>query len=303
MRVLIVGLGSIAKKHINALKQIDNTTIFYALRSGNNSEQVDDIINIKSISDCPEVDFVIISNPTALHAEAIKMVAHLKKPLFIEKPPFHNLENVTEILNIISKYNLKTYTAFNLRFLDCLIYLKENIEVKKVQEVNVYCGSYLPVWRDNWDYKKNYSANAAMGGGVHLDLIHELDYVLWIFGKPNEVEKILRSKSKIDVDAVDYANYTLVYDNFVVTIILNYYRRDTKRTCEIVMDTETWNVNLPKNEITNLNDNTIIYQSFQTPLNTYERQMDYFCKSLSSTQNISFETSLNESIKTLKIAL
>lgn len=301
MKVLIIGLGSIAKKHIKALKHIKPDIRFFALRSGKSTEQFQDVANISDISECPEVDFVIIANPTAFHADAIKQVAYLKKPILIEKPPFHTLEQIADCLAIVNKNNIITYTAFSLRFLDCLLYLKKNIDINKVQEVNVYCGSYLPSWRSDTDYKKNYSANALMGGGVHLDLIHELDYVLWIFGSPIEVRTTLRSNSKIEVNSVDYANYTLIYKTFVVNIVLNYYRRDPKRTCEILLDDDTWNVDLMKNTITGFTNNGLLFQSKQTGQDTYINQMEYFCKAVSD-KTIPFN-SLAESVETLKIAL
>lgn len=301
MNVLIIGLGSIAKKHIQALKKLNNAVHFYALRSGRSSENIEGVTNILSLAECPEVRFVIIANPTAFHADAINKVIHLKKPLFIEKPPFHELTQAESCLSAIQRNSIITYTAFNLRFLDCLNYLKKKVDVSKVQEVNVYCGSYLPNWRPNVDYRKSYSANASMGGGVHLDLIHELDYVLWLFGKPLEVRKILRSKSKIGIDAIDYANYALVYPNFVVNIILNYYRQDAKRTCEIVFDDTTWNADLIKNTVYDNKQQSVVFQSEQMVADTYTAQMDYFCKALST--NVSLFNSLAESVETLKIAL
>lgn len=301
MNVLIIGLGSIAKKHIDALRKIKKEVQFYALRSNTASEKVDGVIDIYSLDDCTNVDFVMITNPTAFHAVAIQQVIRFKKPLFIEKPPFHNLENVDSCSTLLKNNAIATYTAFNLRFLDCLVYLKKNIDISKVQEVNVYCGSYLPNWRANTDYKKNYSANATMGGGVHLDLIHELDYVLWIFGKPIEVKSVLRSNSKLEIEATDYANYTLVYKNFVVNIVLNYYRKDTKRTCELVFEDGTWNVDLIKNTIYDLESQNVVFQSTQTVIDTYTQQMDYFCESV--LKNREGFNSIEESVETLKIAL
>lgn len=301
MNVLIVGLGSIAKKHIHALNQLIPDVHLFALRSSANAEEVENVKNVSSLTDCPEPDFIIISNPTAFHADAIRQVAVLKKPLFIEKPPFHTLESANECLSLISKNKIPTYTALPLRFLDCLRYLKKNTDIHKVQEVNIYCGSYLPSWRTNIDYKKNYSSNASMGGGVHLDLIHELDYAVWIFGEPLEVKKVLRSGSHLQIDAVDYANYVLVYPHFVINVVLNYYRRDAKRSCEIVFDDSTWNVNLLKNQITTSQDDSVLFQSEQTTLDIYKDQMHYFCDALKN--NKEFFNSLNESVNILKIVL
>src|SRR5688572_5139492 len=164
MKVLIIGLGSIAKKHMAALKQVRPGVAFWALRSSSSPEELPGVKNIEAVEECPDPDFVIVSNPTANHFEAIQKVLHLQKPIFLEKPPFHDLEKGHEALGLLDKRGVMTYTAFNLRFLDCLNYLKENVNVRKVQEVNVYCGSYLPEWR-NTDYKKSYSAHSEMGGG------------------------------------------------------------------------------------------------------------------------------------------
>ena len=44
-------------------------------------------------------------------------------------------------------------------------------------------GQYLPEWRKNTDYRKGVSARQDLGGGVLLELSHEIDYIQWIFGE------------------------------------------------------------------------------------------------------------------------
>ena len=51
MKVLIVGLGSIAKKHIAALFSINKDVKVYALRSNSNKNNVDGVANIYDLSD------------------------------------------------------------------------------------------------------------------------------------------------------------------------------------------------------------------------------------------------------------
>ena len=119
--------------------------------------------------------------------------------------------------------------------------------MKEINEVNVYCGSYLPEWRPNTDYKKSYSANTLLGGGVYIDLIHEIDYFFWFFGKPKNTVKSYKSNSSLAINAIEYANFTLFYTNFTTSVILNYYRRDAKRCFEIVFDDYTVEVDLLKN--------------------------------------------------------
>tara|TARA_R110002096_G_scaffold378222_4_gene572089 strand:+ start:631 stop:1530 length:900 start_codon:yes stop_codon:yes gene_type:complete len=298
MRVLIIGLGSIAKKHINALIKINDQTVIYALRSNRNAEDYLNVINIFDFEEAKklQLDFAIISSPTNLHLADIERCLTLNIPLFIEKPAFDSLE----IGDILDKTNdTKSYIGCNLRFLDCLIFVKEflgNVN-NKINEVNVYFGSYLPDWRPNTDYKLGYSANKEKGGGVHLDLIHELDYLTWIFGQPKHSSKTLKSNSSLEINSIDYANYNLEYENFVANVILNYYRRDSRREFEIVLDEFTLKVDLNKNEV--FKNNERIFKSEQSILNTYTDQMNYFIENKSHKMF----NDLKEAYATLKICL
>ena len=199
--------------------------------------------------------------------------------MFIEKPLFSEITEDTQCLvDQIESKNIKTYVACNLRFLECLQQLKKIIKEKVVNEVNVYCGSYLPNWRPGVDFRTIYSANKEMGGGVHIDLIHELDYVYWLFGNPLKTQTFFSNKSSLNITAFDYANYLWVYDEFSASIILNYYRKDNKRTIEIVTEEGTYDVDLLKNSI-QFNGN-VIFISNNEIIDTYTKQIDFFIENV-----------------------
>jgi predicted dehydrogenase len=304
MKVLIVGLGSIAKKHIEALHTLQPKCAIYALRSSPTANTEGGIENIYDIDEAKMgFDFAIISNPTYLHYDTIKCLAQKKIPLFIEKPALHSLENVTELIALVEHNKVVNYVACNLRFHPCIVFLKESLikNCNKINEINVYCGSYLPEWRSGVDFKTVYSANANMGGGVHLDLFHELDYTTWLFGMPNKTTSILRSVSSLEIDAIDYANYTLEYNTFAANILLNYYRRKAKRVIEIVFDNETLIIDLINNRIKDDNGKIIFAADNFVLKDTYVAQLSYFTTLLATKQN-SFN-SLRESIDVLKIVL
>ena len=304
MNVLIIGLGSIAKKHIIAFRSIALDFKIFALRSSVNVEEFEDVINIFDLCDDTLIfDFAIISNPTHLHYQYIELLTKTSTPLFIEKPAVHKLDKVDELLHLVSEKKLTTYVACNLRFHPCLMFLKNklNSEKSRVNELNVYCGSYLPDWRSGEDFKKNYSANAAMGGGVHLDLFHELDYVTWLFGFPDSSYAIIRSVSSLAINAADYANYILQYETFTASIELNYYRRKPKREIEIVFEDITWTVNLIKNTIKD-DCGVLLFEARDfSILETYKSQLNYFIDCLKN--NIKPMNSLQESVSVLEICL
>jgi len=304
MKVLIVGLGSIAKKHIEALRRLQPNCSIHALRSKLTPNTEEGIVNIYDIDEVKiKFDFAIISNPTYLHYEAIKCLSQKKIPLFIEKPALHSLENAAELIALVEHNKVLNYVACNLRFHPCIVFLKENIIQKcnRINEINVYCGSYLPGWRSGVDFKAVYSANADMGGGVHLDLFHELDYTTWLFGMPNRTSSILRNVSSLEIDSIDYASYTLEYNTFAAHIVLNYYRRKAKRVIEILFDNETLTIDLINNNIKDDNDNIVFAADNFSLKDTYVSQLSYFITVLATSQN-PFNT-LRESIDVLKIVL
>lgn len=304
MNVLIIGLGSIARKHITALQTLNIYTKIYALRSKLNAVIEENVENIYDLDNNTIVfDFAILSNPTHLHYQYIEKLACIGIPMFIEKPATHSLENIAELIQSIEEKKIVTYVACNLRFHPCITFLKNKIDGKalKINELNVYCGSYLPDWRPGKDFRTIYSANAAMGGGVHLDLFHELDYTTWLFGLPSKSKSVLRNSSSLGIDAIDYANYILEYDSFTANLVLNYYRRKAKREIEIVLKEDTWTVDLIKNEIKNDNGEYLFQAIDFNVKDTYSLQLDYFINCLKNNQVPM--NSLKESIEILKICL
>ena len=304
MKILIIGLGSIAQKHIAAILKLYPASVFYALRSNTNLKNFSNVHNIFNLNDTPkDIDFVLISNPTSLHASSIEKTLFLKKPIFIEKPLFDKIEINTDLKNIVNKSNIKTYIACNLRFHPSILFLKDYLSKKdkKINEVNIYCGSFLPHWRGNTNYTESYSALKDMGGGVHLDLIHELDYAIWLFGFPLNYHSTKRKISQLKINSFDYCSYDLQYREFNMSIILNYYRVSTKREIEILFEDDILHCNLLNSEIRNNNNDLLFVDKTFDISKTYLSQAEYFINNLNN--NLPYMNNFNESFEILKIAL
>lgn len=301
MKVLIIGLGSIGKRHVGALRKLKPNCTIFALRSKKNALIQEGITNINNWEDSPnDLSFAIISNPTSKHYATISQCVHLNVPLFIEKPPLMSLNGAKELTEAINKNEIQTYTAFNMRFHPVIQWLKAKLPLDKVLEVSAYCGSYLPDWRTGTDYRSTYSARQELGGGVHLDLTHELDYIKWLFGAPQEIYAYTNKVSDLEIDSVDYAHYHFAYTSFNASISLNYYRRKPKRSLEIVMKDQTWQVDLLHNKVTNDNGEVLFHKIEDRQL-MYDRQMDYFLAKLGSREPMM--NNLEESFQTLSMAL
>jgi predicted dehydrogenase len=304
LNILIVGLGSIGRKHVQSIRQIKKSAKIYALRSSSNAEQFEDVVNLFSLDEllCV-IDFVIISNVSSLHEKTILEMLKLNCPLFIEKPSLSSLNTSEYILNTINNLKITTYVACNLRFHPAIIFLRNwiNSSLMKINEINIYCGTYLPDWRSGVDYKKTYSANELLGGGVHLDLIHEIDYTIWIFGFPNKTNVFKSNDSTLNLNSTDSALFILKYEKFRIGINLNYYRRDSKRQIEILTEDDTIIVDLLKCKIYSNLTNKIFFEGNDNLAHTYQNQMKYFIECIE--KKIEPMNNLKNSIDILKIAL
>tara|TARA_R110000796_G_scaffold171119_2_gene288110 strand:+ start:970 stop:1806 length:837 start_codon:yes stop_codon:yes gene_type:complete len=278
MKILIIGLGSIAKKHIHALGEVVDDFKLYALRSSANPDTYPGITNVTDAEG--DYDYAIISSPSVNHLDDIKKLSNKHIPVMVEKPFLTSREQIEEFKTITPTPNI--YVACNMRFIPSFLQFVDRVyrDTSKVNEVTSYCGSYLPNWRAT-DYRDSYSAQSKLGGGVNLDLIHEFDLLYYMFGKPDNVIKRNKKYSTLELDTYDYSNYILEYKNFEATVKLNYFRRDYKRYIEVVKENRTYYWELDKKEVST----------------SYVEQMRYFIESKKYTNDS------KEAIEVLNIVL
>lgn len=243
-KILIIGFGSIGQRHFEILKKFKSSIKIISNRNLKNINQINfskkEILHFNP-------DYVIISSKTSLHLKHfIKINSFISnKVILIEKPIFHICPKET--------INLKNFVfvGFNMRFNPLIMYLKKFFENYKyrIYSLNVYCGSFLPSWRNNVDYSKSSSA-LKVGGGVINDLMHEFDYINWIFGKIVINNKVKRRLSNLNIKSSDFANFTGVCGKKInFNIMLNYFSFINHRYIIIDTEIETLHVDLISHSI------------------------------------------------------
>ncbi len=248
LKILFVGLGSIAKRHIGNLREIcreqGREYQIDALRSGVDKniayEIKGDIANVyyqeEEISS--DYDIVFITNPTEFHLDALKKVHFKSRHFFIEKPVCSESQ-IDDMLWGPWRKGSIYYVACPLRYTAVIQYLKENINFGEVFSVRCISSSYLPEWRSHVDYRNTYSAHRDLGGGVSIDLIHEWDYLYYLLGKPQKVYGIIEKVSNLEIDSDDIAVYIARYRGLLVELHLDYFGRNPIRQMEIFMKEDT----------------------------------------------------------------
>ncbi len=142
--------------------------------------------------------------------------------------------------------------GYNLRFSPSLQRLRDLVEDEicgRVLSVRAEVGQFLAAWRPQADYRQAVSANTRLGGGVLLELSHEIDYLRWLFGDVEWVSAIQRKQSDLAIDVDDTAHLTLAFAKgatgrqVLASLNMDFIRHDTTRSCAVIGETGTlrWN--------------------------------------------------------------
>lgn len=238
MKILIVGYGSIGKRHAKNLLKLGHELIIYSNRDDlkkNNKIKVYNNI-IKCIKCKPKV--ALITNETSKHIPIALKLAKKNIHLFIEKPLSNSKKDIHKLIKIVSKRKLITMVGCNMRFHECINQIKkllENKRIGKIISVQVENGSYLPDWHPYEDYRNSYASRKELGGGVVLTCIHEIDYLYWFFGQVTEVFSISEKVSHLKISVEDLSAIIMRFKNGpVAEIHLDYFQRQDIERCKVI---------------------------------------------------------------------
>ncbi|MCM1185080.1 MAG: Gfo/Idh/MocA family oxidoreductase [Lachnoclostridium sp.] len=255
MKICMVGLGSIGKRHIkNVSRLLKERKVEYtidALRSSERKlpEEINELLNQEyfSYDGLPEdYDVIFITNPTSEHYTAIEKLSKKARAMFIEKPLFSQSGIKIPELPPTGIY----YVACPLRHQAVIQYVKEELDKgEAVFAARAISSSYLPEWRKGVDYRTTYSANRKLGGGVTLDLIHEWDYLTYLFGMPKKLMHLEGHYSDLEMDCEDASLYMADYGNVTIEVHLDYYGRFTERRLELYCKEYRMDVDLIQNTV------------------------------------------------------
>lgn len=223
MNILIIGYGSAGKRHAKILNSFKHIKIINIVTKQKKKTQGK--INFIDKFDGLEPDLIIVANETYKHYQTCKYLEKkfANKTILCEKPLFEKFYSFKPKKNIF-------FVTYNLRHHECLQYIKKKINLNKVFFIDVESSSYLPTWRKNVNYLKNYSAFSKKGGGVLLDMSHEIDYINWLF-KDFKISKIYKNQiSNLNLKSEDIALiFGNVKKNTLVKIKLTYFNKFPKR--------------------------------------------------------------------------
>tara|TARA_B100001093_G_C26847445_1_gene1023527 strand:- start:1465 stop:2466 length:1002 start_codon:yes stop_codon:yes gene_type:complete len=311
---LVVGLGSIGNRHTKNLMSLGfkNISIFRTFKNKTKYPKINNIeifSNFDKAINKKKYDLMILANPTSEHIKYAIKGAKKKINIYIEKPLSNTLKN-TQILQRIEKKNkIKILIGCQLRYHAGLIYVKKVIEKKKLGKIySVFCdvGEHLPLWHPKENFKKSYAAKKKLGGGVILTLIHEIDYLYWLFGKFKSVYAAGGSLTKLNINVEDtvLGNIT-TKENIPILLRMDYWRNPPSRQLNIVGEKGQLNWDYYSKKVTIIyNNGKKIVKKMPKNWNRNVMFIDIMRDFLSNIQkNKKVKIPLKDGIYTLKVAL
>lgn len=220
-KVGLLGVGGISTRHIPAWNQVENAEI--VAMCDIRPEQMEPYPEVRHYTDFYEMmeneqlDILDISLPTYLHkqyaAEALERGLHV----FCEKPISLEADDVYYLYDLAAKNNRCFMVGQSVRFGSNYQLLRNIVKdgrYGKLLSGHMQRLSAMPNW--SWD---GWMQDESRSGGVPFDLhIHDLDFMIYTFGKPKS-HTSLRTKAP----GKDYIQATYHYDDFFITIEASWY--------------------------------------------------------------------------------
>ena len=202
-------------------------------------------------------DIVFVTNPTSFHIDVAIKAIKAGSYVFIEKPLSHNMDGVEELIELENKIGEKRIAiGYQFRYHPALQLIKKFLNKKHIGNIvnaSLINGEYMPGWHPYEDYRSSYAARKELGGGALVTQIHDFDYAMWLFGKPNQVFSVGGQISELDVDVEDSVQVLMQFQQnnkpLPVTISLDYLQWPPKRTVNIVGDRGSIQCDLTSMEI------------------------------------------------------
>jgi len=312
-KILIVGYGSIGKRHLeNILLQKNIKIIVCTKRNDLEKLEKKGIIIVNTINDAllhkPNIAF--ITNETSYHIKTAIKLAENGIHLFIEKPLSHSIKDIKKLEKIVNENKIIVQIGCDHRFHPCIKKIKNILDSKKLGKIisaYVENSSYLPDWHPYEDYRKGYAAKKELGGGIALTMIHELDFLYWFFGDIKKVFSITGKFSNLEISADDLSMMTLIFnENITAHLHLDYFSRPEFKSCKIKGMNGTIYWNSISNEVKIYSQNkkewkvVLKIDKFNRNL-MFIYELKYFLKCIKNKKNTF--NNINDAKKTLQVVL
>jgi len=239
---LIVGSGSIARRHLSNLRALLPKSRIIVLRRqqsvSGDLPDADRVVNTleEAISERPEM--TIVANPAPFHVPVAQALAEAGCHLLVEKPFSDRMDGLDALIDTCASRGVTLMVGYNLRFCPSLQAMARMVAegaVGRILHVSAEIGQHLPDWRPSTDYRDGVTAQASLGGGALLELSHEIDIALWLGGPVASLTASLGRVGDLEIDTEDCADLLINFSSGARGHVhMDLLQRAPTRRCRVV---------------------------------------------------------------------
>ena len=132
-----------------------------------------------------------------------------------------------------------------------------------------------------------------------MDLIHEWDYLVDLFGKPETVVGMSGKYSNLDVDSNDNAVYIAQYPDMQISLHLDYFGRVPRRELEVYTSRDVIVGDLINSKVKFLKENKEI--NFEQARDSYQKlELEHFLDMIEGKKQNT--NTVKQAVEVIKIA-
>jgi predicted dehydrogenase len=252
LRLLVIGGGSIGKRHAKNLLSLGVNNLVIVEPDQVRALEIQETLQVKVATSieaaCEQSTFdaAVICSPSRFHPEHALLCSEKGMHLFIEKPAAPSKEGLVALGAVAKNKKIITMVGSNWKFHPMFQKMKTLIDdgvVGKILSARCQFGQYLPDWHPWEDYRRGYSANQKLGGGILLDS-HEFDYLTWFLGPVSTLISLSGKVSSLEIDVEDIAETIVRFESGAIgEIHVDYIQRFYQREFEFFGETGSilWN--------------------------------------------------------------
>ena len=313
MKTLVIGAGSIGKRHLGNLHNLGLQDIAVCdkedFRLDKVQQKYPDLTlydnYLSALKGKPEA--VFICTPPNVHTPILNAAVDAGCHVFCEKPIAMDISGLEKIKSKAEKKGLIVMIGYVYRFFEPVMKIKEIISSEslgKIYSARTIVSQYLPDWHPQEDYRDFFLSHRNTGGGSLLEESHAIDYMRWFLG---DVESVYCTNRKLSDLEMDCENISILNIEFqsgtLATIQLDLLGRVLRREAEFSCERGTviWDGERGLVRIYKIDSN--VWEEFQLSIrpDAYVDEIQHFLDCI--RRNEEPLISLHDGIEALRVCL
>lgn len=244
MKLLVVGCGSIGKRHARNARKLGLEVVLCDISEDRLRDLASEIDAVGVFTDYQVAakesgaNAALIATPSHLHVDPASAMLVAGMHVMMEKPLCPSIEEANTLKRLVVESKRIFMMAHTFRFRAEWQAIKRLLDTQPVGSVvsaEFLGGWYLPDWHFREDYRQEYAAQHGQGGGVMLtSMSHLFDVVSWFFGDIHSIVGAKMRLSSLDIDVDDAVMCTVETEAGVaVTLCEDFLARCPRRTLRV----------------------------------------------------------------------